>query len=86
LMSVGCGLLTGWDRIHFPLPDSIGISSCGLLTGWDRIHYPPCDRCCSATLRLAHRLGSDTLKRAMFLYRQSLRLAHRLGSDTLAPQ
>ena len=37
------------------------VTCCGLLTGWDRIHLSHCHYRTDVMLRLAHRLGSDTL-------------------------
>ena len=38
-------------------------ASCGLLAGWDRIHSIATRECRPCVLRLARRLGSDTLRR-----------------------
>ena len=82
--AVCCGLLTGWDRIHSIAACCRRLCGCGLLTGWDRIHLTS-RKADVRALRLAHRLGSDTLEGNRRHALQSLRLAHRLGSDTLAP-
>ena len=45
-------------------------ASCGLLAGWDRIHSQRHDHVLMALLRLARRLGSDTLYPCLTLCRE----------------
>ena len=80
----GCGLLTGWDRIHYQVLAYSQIVTLRLAHGLgsDTLisHRPSLTR----SLRLAHGLGSDTLVMKYLQDARALRLAHGLGSDTLA--